>query len=49
VRISDELWGKIERLANEEGRTKTDVVVEALTRHVARVRRQQQRAKRDDG
>lgn len=49
VRVSDELWGEIEAIAAEESRTKTDVVVEALTRHVARVRRQQQRAKRDDG
>jgi hypothetical protein len=47
VRVSEELWGEIERIAEEESRTKTDVVVEALSRHVARTKRQ--RRQRSDG
>lgn len=46
VRVSDDLWGEIERIAAEESRTKTDVVVEALTRHVARANRQRRQAER---
>jgi hypothetical protein len=46
VRVSDDLWGEIERIATEEGRTKTDVVVEALTRYLALNRRQRRQAKR---
>jgi predicted transcriptional regulator len=47
VRVSEELWGEIERIAEEESRTKTNVVVEALSRHVARTKRQ--RRQRSDG
>lgn len=43
VRVSDELWGEIEKIADEEGRTKTAEVVEALTRHVAWKKRQRRR------
>jgi hypothetical protein len=50
VRVSDEIWDEVERIAKAEGRTKTDVVVEALTRHLARTRRQRRQAgRRSDG
>lgn len=50
ARVSDEIWSEVERIADEEGRTKTDVVVEALTRHLAWKKRQQrQTERRSDG
>lgn len=44
VRVSDDLWGQIERIAEEEERTKTDIVVEALTRYLAWNKRQRRKA-----
>lgn len=46
VRVSDDLWGEVERIAEREDRTKTDVVVEALTRLAALKKRQYRQAER---
>lgn len=35
VRIADKLWSEIARIAREEDRSRTSVVLEALTRYVA--------------
>ncbi len=45
VRVPDKIWDAIARIAGDEGRTVTAVVIEALTRHLARHKRQ---GRRDD-
>jgi hypothetical protein len=43
--VPDKIWDAIARIAGDEGRTVTAVVIEALTRHLARHKRQ---GRRDD-
>jgi len=48
VRVPDDTWAKIEEIAEEEKRTKTDVVMEALSRYLA-WRQRQRRASGQGG
>jgi hypothetical protein len=40
VRVPDETWAQVEEIAEEDGLTRTDVVIEALSRHIAWRQRQ---------
>ncbi len=44
IRIPDKVWKRIEQIASDEERSKTDVVMEALDRYLAWHQRQQRRA-----
>ncbi len=44
VRVPEKIWGEIGRIAREEGRTVTAVVLDALTRHLAWHKRQKKPA-----
>jgi len=43
VRVGEPLWSQVVAMAAEQGKSVTAVVLDALTRHVARHRRQKQR------
>lgn len=43
VRVPDNVWGEIARIAKAEGRTVTAVVMDALTRYLAWHKRQGKR------
>lgn len=44
IRIDDTLWGQLGEIAEEQGRTVTAVVIDALKRYVTWHKRQQRRA-----
>jgi predicted transcriptional regulator len=35
VRVSDKLWGKVDKIAQQQDRTKSEVVVDALEKYAA--------------
>lgn len=41
IRIGDEIWEQVERIASQDGSTLTDVVKMALTEYIAKRRRQE--------
>lgn len=43
VRVPEKIWGEIVRIAKDEGRTVTAVVMDALTRYLAWHKRQAKR------
>ena len=43
VRVADEIWGEIGRIAKEQGRSVTAVVIDALKRYLAWHKRQGKR------
>lgn len=49
IRIGDEIWEQVQRLADMDGTTMTDVVKAALTEYIAKRRRQERLKRRQDG
>jgi len=49
IRIGDEIWEQVQRLADMDGTTMTDVVKAALTEYIAKRRRQERLRRRQEG